>query len=88
MFVSRSIARTAKVSPEQLKKAVEKDGVTLEDEREWNLAKCILRYSEVILKCLDDLLIHSLCDYLYQLSTAFTEFYDKCYCIEKDRTTG
>ena len=25
---------------------------------------------------------------LPQLSTAFTEFYDVCYCVEKDRTSG
>ncbi|KAL4230596.1 Arginine--tRNA ligase [Mactra antiquata] len=84
----RSIARTAKVTPEQLKSAIDKDGVVLDHEKEWNLAKCLLRYSEVILKCHDDLLLHSLCDYIYELSTAFTEFYDKCYCVEKDRTTG
>lgn len=63
-------------------------GVQLDHEKEWNLAKCILRFSEVILKCLDDLLLHSLCDYLYELCTTFTEFYDKCYCVEKDRNTG
>jgi len=32
--------------------------------------------------------MHSLCDFLYELSTTFTEFYDACYCVEKDRTTG
>ncbi|XP_052795865.1 arginine--tRNA ligase, cytoplasmic-like [Mya arenaria] len=84
----RSIARAAKVTPEQLKMTIAKEGVSLEDEKELKLAKCILRLSEVILKCLDDLLLHSLCDYLYELSTTFTEFYDKCYCIEKDRDTG
>lgn len=84
----RSIARTAKVSPEQLQAAVNNGGVQLDHEKEWNLAKCILRFTEVILKCLDDLLLHSLCDYLYELCTAFTEFYDKCYCVEKDRNTG
>jgi arginyl-tRNA synthetase len=25
---------------------------------------------------------------MYDLATAFTEFYDVCYCIEKDRKTG
>ncbi|XP_053399886.1 arginine--tRNA ligase, cytoplasmic-like isoform X2 [Mercenaria mercenaria] len=84
----RSIARTAKVSPEQIQAGVNNGGVQLDHEKEWNLAKTILRFSEVILKCLDDLLLHSLCDYLYELCTAFTEFYDKCYCVEKDRNTG
>ena len=26
---------------------------------------------------------HTLCSYLYDVSTVFTNFYDKCYCIEK-----
>lgn len=25
---------------------------------------------------------------MYELSSTFTEFYDNCYCIEKDRKTG
>lgn len=33
-------------------------------------------------------MLHSLCDYLYELATTFTEFYDSCYCVEKDRQTG
>lgn len=37
---------------------------------------------------MDDLLLHSLCDYVYELATTFTEFYDSCYCVEKDRQTG
>jgi hypothetical protein len=31
---------------------------------------------------------HTLCDYLYELATTFTEFYDACYVVEKDRQTG
>lgn len=37
---------------------------------------------------MEDLLLHTLCDYLYELATTFTEFYDSCYCVEKDRQTG
>ena len=36
----------------------------------------------------EDLLLHTLCDYLYDLSSIFTEFYDVCYVVEKDRKTG
>lgn len=41
-----------------------------------------------MLKTFGDLLLHSICDYMYELATTFTEFYDSCYCIEKDRQTG
>uniref|UniRef100_T1IQB8 Probable arginine--tRNA ligase, cytoplasmic n=1 Tax=Strigamia maritima TaxID=126957 RepID=T1IQB8_STRMM len=83
-----SIARTAQVSSEELRKAAEKGPPIFDHPKEWKLAKLLLHFSDVILQCLDDLLIHSICDYLYEISTTFTEFYDKCYCIEKDKQTG
>uniref|UniRef100_A0ABM5FLU8 Arginine--tRNA ligase, cytoplasmic n=1 Tax=Pogona vitticeps TaxID=103695 RepID=A0ABM5FLU8_9SAUR len=84
----RSIARLANIDEETLKKAARTTGIILDHEKEWKLGKCILRFPEVIQKILDDLLLHALCDYLYELATTFTEFYDNCYCVEKDRQTG
>ena len=37
---------------------------------------------------MDDFLLHALCDYLYEIATVFSEFWDNCYVVEKDRTTG
>lgn len=62
--------------------------VDLSHEKEWKLAKHLLKFFEVIMRILDDLLLHTLCDYLYELATTFTEFYDNCYVVEKDRQTG
>nr|XP_022324296.1 arginine--tRNA ligase, cytoplasmic-like [Crassostrea virginica] len=84
----RSIARNSNISQEDLKQAAFNTEIVLEHPKECKLAKCILRFPEVILSCLDDLLLHTLCEYLYELSNTFTEFYDSCYCIEKDKTTG
>merc|ERR1712203_91079 len=28
---------------------------------------------------------HSLCDFMYEVANTFTEFYEKCYCVEKDK---
>ncbi|KAJ8298504.1 hypothetical protein KUTeg_025035 [Tegillarca granosa] len=84
----RSIARTAGVTEDQLQKAASNTTLTLNHPKEWKLAKTILRFPEVILKCLDDLLLHTLCDFLYELANCFSEFYENCYCIEKDRQTG
>ena len=50
--------------------------------------KFLLRFPEVITRLMDTLLIHLLCDYLYDLAGHFTEFYDACYVVEKDRQTG
>uniref|UniRef100_A0A665TM61 Arginine--tRNA ligase, cytoplasmic n=1 Tax=Echeneis naucrates TaxID=173247 RepID=A0A665TM61_ECHNA len=84
----RSIARLANIDEAMLKKAAETTEVILDHEKEWKLGKCILRFPEILQKILDDLLLHTLCDYLYELATTFTEFYDSCYCVEKDRQTG
>ncbi|XP_048773290.1 arginine--tRNA ligase, cytoplasmic-like [Ostrea edulis] len=84
----RSIARNSNVSQEDLQKSASSTKIALEHPKELKLAKCLLRLPEVILRCLDDLLLHTLCEYLYELSNTFTEFYDNCYCIEKDKATG
>jgi len=62
--------------------------VTLEHEKELKLARCLVRLPEILQRVCDDLTPNTLCDYLYEVATVFTEFYDNCYCVEKDRTTG
>ncbi|KAM3600813.1 uncharacterized protein V6R79_002869 [Siganus canaliculatus] len=84
----RSIARLANIDEAALRKAAESTHVVLDHEKEWKLGKCILRFPEILQKVQDDLLLHTLCDYVYELATTFTEFYDSCYCVEKDRQTG
>lgn len=44
----------------------------------------ILRFPETLEKIMRDLCLHHLCEYLYDVSTAFSEFYDNCYCVEKN----
>ncbi|KAF4015328.1 hypothetical protein G4228_006543 [Cervus hanglu yarkandensis] len=84
----RSIARLANIDEEMLRKAAQETKIILDHEKEWKLGRCILRFPEVLQKILDDLLLHTLCDYIYELATTFTEFYDSCYCVEKDRQSG
>merc|ERR1711962_604710 len=79
----RSIARTAQVTEEQLKEA-RKDGLKLDHEKEVKLGKLLLRFSEVIARMTDDLLLHSLCEFMYEVANVFTEFYENCYCVEKN----
>lgn len=84
----RSIARLANIDEAALRQAAETTEMQLDHEKEWKLGKCILRFPEILAKITDDLLLHTLCDFLYELATTFTEFYDCCYCVEKDRQTG
>ena len=80
---SRSIARTAQLTPDQIKMAAHSTPIVLDHEKELKLAKAVIRFPEVICRIIDDLCPHILCDYLYDLCTTFSEFYDNCYCIEK-----
>lgn len=86
----RSIKRKAKLeSIEQIleKRQLEVDGpdtpLRLTHEREIRLAKYLLRFPDIVLQCIDDLLFHLMCNYLYELSGVFTDFYESCYCIER-----
>merc|ERR1719154_424662 len=80
----RSTSRTANVTEEQLVKA-KKDGLTLDHEKEMKLGKLLLRFGEVLQRMTEDLLLHSLCEFMYEVANTFTEFYEKCYCVEKDK---
>lgn len=80
----RSIARNANLTAAQLKEAAQNTPVSLEHEKEWKLGKTLLRFPDILLKITKDLCLHHLCEYVYEICTSFTEFYDSCYCIEKD----
>ena len=62
--------------------------VSLSHAKEMKLAKLLLRFPEVVLKIHSDLYLHTLCEFMYDVATVFTEFYDACYCVEKDKNTG
>lgn len=80
----KSIARNANFSPEDIKELSKKYSISLEHEKEWKLGKVLLRFPDVLFKITKDLYLHCLCEYVYEIATTFTEFYDSCYCIEKD----
>jgi len=84
----KSIARTAGVEASEIEKAAKNTSVCLDHPKEYKLARLLVRFPEVITRMVDDLLLHLLCDYLYELAGTFTEFWDACYVVEKDRSTG
>jgi len=84
----RSIVRTANLPAGSLQKAASNTKVSLDHPKEWKLGKFLLRFPDVIQRILVDLYINSLCDYLFELSSIFNEFYDSCFCMEKDKITG
>lgn len=76
------------VDREALRKQASHVPVSLEHPKELKLGKCLVQFPEVLSRSISELYPHYLCDYMYELATTFTEFYDVCYCIQKDRSTG
>jgi arginyl-tRNA synthetase len=70
---------------DNIKKVAEHTRIELGHDREMKLAKVIAKFPDVMMAVTRDLCLHYLCEYVYTLSTTFSEFYDSCYCIEKNR---
>lgn len=82
----RSIARNCGAEfYANLEKIKKETPIILDHEKEWKLAKILTTFPDVIERILRDLHLHVLCEFLYQVATTFTEFYDNCYCIEKNK---
>jgi len=56
----------------------------LKEKEEFNLAKKIHSFPEIIKSATDDLRPHVIAVYLYSLAKAFNEFYHICPCIIED----
>lgn len=83
-FLCRSIIRKTDWSDEKLAEVCKTVHVNLEHPAELKLGKILCRLPEVMIKLEEDLLFNKLCEYLYEVSGVFTEFYDACYCIERE----
>lgn len=81
----RSIARNCGEDFTQLDKVLDSVTIELDHEKEWKLAKTLLKFPDVLMKISKDLLLHILCEFCYEVCTVFSEFYDNCYCIEKNK---
>lgn len=82
----KSIARNCGAEfVKRLDKLKKETTIELEHEKELKLAKTLTQFPDVIDKIVKDLHLHYMCEYLYQISVVFTEFYDACYCIEKNK---
>lgn len=82
----KAIARNCNVdvSKANISNILKKEPISLEHEKELKLAKALLKFPDVIFKVYTELMLHFLCEYCYELCVTFTEFYDCCYCIEKN----
>lgn len=58
--------------------------VVLQDEAEFALAKSLLQFDEVLSAVEADLLPNRLCEYLFDLSKIFNQFYDCCPILQAE----
>jgi len=75
----QGIARKGNLDLQQLAAAPQ---LTLEDEAEIALAKHILQLSDVLRDLERELMPNRLCQYLYELSQRFNQFYDRCPVLQ------
>ncbi|XP_065366063.1 probable arginine--tRNA ligase, cytoplasmic [Calliphora vicina] len=80
-----SISRNSGEDFSDLSKVLQTCKLELDHEKEWKLAKTLLKFPDMLVKISKDLLLHLLCEYCYEVCTVFSEFYDSCYCIEKNK---
>lgn len=82
----RSIARNCGGDfANNIDKVINNTDLTFNHEKEWKLAKVLLKFTDIIKLITTNLCLHHLCEFVYEVSTTFTEFYDSCYCIEKNK---
>lgn len=55
------------------------------DPHERMLARKLGEYSEVVVRAIDELLPHLVCNYLYELTQEFNRFYEHCAVVQSDR---
>jgi arginyl-tRNA synthetase len=83
----QGISRKGNINFEQLGADV---SLTLQDEAELALVKHLLQLADSIEQVSQDLMPNRLCQYLFELSQKFNQFYDRCSVLdapEPERTT-
>lgn len=50
----------------------------------FTMLQVLLQFHDCVERITKDLYMHRLCEYLYEVATTFSEFYDNCYCVERD----
>ncbi|AFY57652.1 arginyl-tRNA synthetase [Rivularia sp. PCC 7116] len=78
---TQSISRKGDIDYENLGENIK---IVLKEEAEFTLAKHILQLDEVIAEVEKELLPNRLCEYLYQLSEKFNQFFENCPVLKSE----
>jgi arginyl-tRNA synthetase len=58
--------------------------ILLKEDEEFTLAKHLLQLDEILVEIEADLFPNRLCQYLFELSQKFNQFYDRCPVLQED----
>jgi len=83
-YIQYAYARSASILRKSNLELNNIDYSLLKEKEEFNLAKKIHSFPEIIKSATDDLRPHVIAVYLYSLAKAFNEFYHICPCIIED----
>ena len=64
--------------------ALESRPISLESDIEQTLAKALLQFDDVVVQVEQELLPNRLCQYLFELSQTFNQFYDQCSVLQAE----
>lgn len=77
-----SICRKAGIDREELYTSDALRNLSITEPSEINLLVALLKVHDTILFTLEDLCPHRICDWVYSVASAYTDFYEKCRVIE------
>eukprot|EP00898_Chlorokybus_atmophyticus_P004813 jgi/Chlat1/5332/Chrsp35S05264 len=84
MYAYVRIASIVRKAPRDISLLKEENSIALKTPSEVALAMLLIRFTEVVKVVVDELHPHKLCEYLYDVSGAFTEFYTECKVLGSD----
>jgi len=73
-----SIIRKCNISDEDMENLIKNKDIVITEKKEKLLLIQLTKLNDVMDDLLDDLAINKLCDYVYNVATKFSEFYDEC----------
>lgn len=79
-----SVYKKAKISNDELEEMIRTKSIAISHPKERALLLTVLKFNDVIDDVLYDLSLHKLADYVYNVSTSFSEFFDECHIIDSE----
>lgn len=78
MYAYVRVRGIVRKSNEEIEKLASGGSIVLKESYELELGKFLLRFDEIILAVAEELLPNRICDYLFELSQKFNQFYENC----------